>query len=1133
MPKKTLVYRDFSGGEVTSANPRTIKQNQLQLLSGMLVDEQGYLTTLYPPQKASEADAFKDATATLTKGRGLFYMKSDYSFLSGGNFAVTGGPFHYIIVIDAATGTLDISGGASGTKDEALFDMGAGSNVDFYFHNNILRIGDSNFVNGQFWFGPIGTSVTKKLLGNTYLQRWHSTLNTLPAPTYGLAGRVVGTGAASGANTTSIVPARLTDLADTVTGVADSSDSDNNVRFTTGTHGLAVGDTVILSGTEFYAGAHDVITVSDGTHFDIAKKYLDVAADETPEWRRKGDPHWFAGVGSGSGDIASAHTASKWFVSWQDESTDEVRAITSVANNDITKHAGTDVTSRSFEIYPYTGVGMNLDVYQSHGSDKGAWPPGDYEFGQTFVYEGDQESLITDLEGDDITIDANEVLYVKVLVGGLNVTNAVPATSGADGNDDLDPRLIGGRIYTRKSGTGDPWILLVDCDLRTNNLSAGGGTRLNLTDSLDGWTLRTGADTGEYIDRAQNRVMTSASNPDWVVYDPESNSPTYAEALDIIQVTGTSNAGTDDKEGAELGTTYFSTLVAGITYEVSAKVWSNSGTIDGFKFELGGTATSAFSISTSTTPITKNIVAASDAALRIYYVNASTTQWFIDDVSLKITLEGNIGTDFSRWRGFYSTQYTVKSPSPFTYEAINGFSQDEPALSFGVATYGYKTSVIANSRTFVANANYYRKDGVVTHMGDAILYSPPNKMDTFPPSNRLDIAEGDGDEFTCLMESGGQLLAFKESSLFIVDISNPNPAGWRLQGRHSGLGVKDICSAVKVESAVAFANYFGCWIYDNGQLQSLIDNKISVSQWQNWVGSQNIPNLGYDNISKKLIVIHDNEDVINAPKFYDLITGSWARGWDTSPSLGGVRTGIRYFMNGTESSGYDAANNTWSNFVTIPEVSNFDIRGHGGAGDSLTGKGAGAVVLVDEDDNAGTDVVDLRWFALKQNVTTYGTAELAGIANANRSRYCIVTRDEDFGAPNNIKKIYSVTIDYITETGDEVFNFDIRYEINGNFVTSHVGDEWLVMGSPLVAANQSGTGTASADEVNTIKIPFSSFSATSGAPIKCHSIALQIHTKDGDSGARQFVKILSIGMEYRIISKLIGTEATVSGDATI
>ena len=112
MPKKTLIYRDFSGGENTSANPRTIKPNELQLASGVMVDEQGYLSSFYPPQKASATANLKDFTYTVSPGRGIFYFKSDYSYVSGGNTA-DDGPYHYIMIIDRATGSISITDGTT------------------------------------------------------------------------------------------------------------------------------------------------------------------------------------------------------------------------------------------------------------------------------------------------------------------------------------------------------------------------------------------------------------------------------------------------------------------------------------------------------------------------------------------------------------------------------------------------------------------------------------------------------------------------------------------------------------------------------------------------------------------------------------------------------------------------------------------------------------------------------------------------------------------------------------------------------------------------------------------------------------------------------------------------------------
>ena len=1130
MPKKTHIYRDFSGGENTSANPKIIGQNQLQLAAGMFVDEMGYLTTFYPPQKSPDAAQLKDfgMFKSLYKGTNLFYFKSDYSYLSGNNWS-SEGPFNYIIIIDYSVNDLisyfSITDGDTLTRN--AFQIGTTRNFkpDFYKNGNNIRIGDTLPGQGQWWFGPIvgSSNGTKKILGAEISKRWHTEINNLASPTYGLAGRVSGTGHTD-SGTTTIVPVRVTDLAGTST-VANNS---GVVSFSATGHGMSNGDTVIISDSEYYSGSHTVANKGTDT-FEISKTWLSVASDETPEWRRKGDPDWFAGF---TDSVAAAQGANKPFVEWQYGGTLLLQRVTVAADNALTIVSGTAADDVLFEIYPTPGVGMNLDVYQSYGSDKGAWPPGDYEFGQTFVYNDDQESLITKMSGDDVTIDANEVLYCKVLVSGLNVNAAAPNTTGAGGNSDINPRIEKGRIYTRKSGTGDEWILLIDCDLRTANDATGGGTRLNLTDSLDSWSVRTAA------------------------------------------------------SGADV--------------------------------------------------------------------------------------DGNVDSTVTRWRGFNSTQYTIKSPSPFTYEAINGFSQDEPVIDFGAANLGYKTSVIANSRAFVANLNYYDTSGnLKASMGDAIVYSPPNKVDTFPPSNRLDIAEGDGDEFIALMESGSKLLAFKESALYIVDITNPNPAGWRLENKLSGLGVPHTCSTIRVESGVAFANYYGCWLYQNNQLNDLIQNKISISQWQNFIGDPaNEPNIGYDSISKKLIVVHNNENVSKYLRFYDFISGSWTR------SHGDGTTGDKgfaVFMNYHANFGladYDEANNTWSNFVTIPEGTINFTAGHGS-------KGGGAVVYVNEQDqsvsdslitgnnstfadasnwaehksagtpafinsstgtqrlrltgdtNAGeqgvkltggyinSDVAptvgkvymvsvdlywtttdpeigavfkiqyagattaaftvtgssastyhkyitaastdkelqifyenadetqwnvdnvyltevkaDLRWFSLKRNVIDYSNAIVDGDTKANRSLYNIVTREEDFGAPFNLKKIYAVTIDYITENTNGTFTFDLRYQINGNIQSSDLGTDWMsAPSSALIVDNQSTTGLATPNEVNTIRIPHTSFSATSNKPIKCHSIAFQIHTSDGVT--RQFVKILNIGIEYRIIKKTIGTETTAANDATL
>jgi hypothetical protein len=121
-------------------------------------------------------------------------------------------------------------------------------------------------------------------------------------------------------------------------------------------------------------------------------------------------------------------------------------------------------------------------------------------------------------------------------------------------------------------------------------------------------------------------------------------------------------------------------------------------------------------------------------------------------------------------------------------------------------------------------------------------------------------------------------------------------------------------------------------------------------------------------------------------------------------------------------------------------------------------------------------------------------------------------------------------MDYITESNDssdEVMKFSIRYQINGNLVTSDVGREWLDIDAPTyIAFNESMTGTTGGNSVNTWNAEYPEFSnnITFQKPIKCHSIALQIHTRSGSSGVRQYFKILNISMKYRIIGKTQDTE---------
>ena len=163
----------------------------------------------------------------------MFYFKSDYSYASAADTEGTG-PYHYLLVFDRATGNFSLTDGVTKTQ------VGDTNNKvqDFYFHNNILRIGnadadkqDNSIANeGQYWFGPIGDITGKSLLGHTYTKRWYLGKNDLTAPFFGLVGRCHGDTQIDD-DTTSIIAPVKTDLAGLSNGHGGHISQTPSIRF--------------------------------------------------------------------------------------------------------------------------------------------------------------------------------------------------------------------------------------------------------------------------------------------------------------------------------------------------------------------------------------------------------------------------------------------------------------------------------------------------------------------------------------------------------------------------------------------------------------------------------------------------------------------------------------------------------------------------------------------------------------------------------------------------------------------------------------------------------------------------------------------------------------------------------------
>ena len=929
MPKSFQIYQDFSGGVNTKTNPKNIEVNELSEAKGVLCDEKGAIRTSSPPAKIS---GLTDKAATISPGRGLFSFKSDYSYSDTANTSALR-ESEYICIADAANSDIDIygyndNGNAYGLKLDALSaGLGSGSalEAEYYYVDGALRVADASFDsnNTPYWFGHIGTTSKKKLLGVELDKKWLAQTNNLAPPTVGLVAPVLSGTASAAASTTTVIslPAQAA-LSKAITSFSDPS-SAGFTTVTSSSHGLSSnGMVVIITGTTSYNGEH-IISGKTTNSFNIPVQY--VANDATGNWTLKADTDNFQGWSSAVSDAVSG---SRWFLALD---VDEADVWKITASNDTNEQLTTEANSahdwdnEDFEIFPYPGDGILLEAVSSVGSNQGTWPRGDYEFAQSFVYEGNQESKVVKLEGDDITMESNEMMYIRVHVSGVSDLT--------QNNTYINQRLIGGRVYTRKSQSDDFWSLLIDIDFRVLDTGTGGGTRLSTIDDYDAWDTVRDADGGS----------------------------------------------------------------------------------------------------------------------------------------------GTLGITHSNFEGFKSKLYSVRRPSIESYENLNGFSSGEHALSFGEsAGYGYKTSVVAGSRVFVGNVYYKDTDGIAKRMGDTILYTPNNKYDTFPSSFKLDIGGSDGDEFTALAYSGGALFAFKKQSLFVIDVSNPSDAGWKLLNKHIGLGVAGPWAVINTGEGIAWVSKSGVYLFQGNNLVNLSSAKTSFNDWASFYDTTNQgPSIGFDPSSNKILV-SNNVNAGTSIRIFNLITKTFTDSYALATS------GTYWGLPG-------GSNTSMSNMVTftgseLQDGSNAAINPNGG-------------VLIYADESASGNNCDLYSLSL----ATTGT-----------SAFTIVTKDDDLGHPHTTKKIYEVNVEYVSTNVSTAI--DVRYEIDGNDTPDS--------SSTALGTNQSLTGVSGFDNTNVLNFKPSS-------PISCRSIAFRITNYNESSGSAVKLKILSISVRFRaILKKAISTETT-------
>jgi hypothetical protein len=249
---------------------------------------------------------------------------------------------------------------------------------------------------------------------------------------------------------------------------------------------------------------------------------------------------------------------------------------------------------------------------------------------------------------------------------------------------------------------------------------------------------------------------------------------------------------------------------------------------------------------------------------RIYWRDSTTKgKWeLLADISLIHGCRTSLDEEYKGWvsRQVSSKVCTVSigAHNLDTFETLNGYPSDVEFNHIGEAGVGYKTSVVANRRRFIASVKTKSEvTGLSIHNADRIMYSEINKFDTFVPTNFIDIGINDGESFIKLESFADRLLAFKEKTLYIINIGSGSDTQWFLESEHKNLGVEFNAAVVKTGAGVCWVNKNGLYLYDGSKITNL-QTKILEKDWKDFVNSDTM--IGYEPVNKHLCVVRDADN---------------------------------------------------------------------------------------------------------------------------------------------------------------------------------------------------------------------------------------------------------------------------------
>ncbi len=1067
MPKQFLKINDFSGGVVDAYDPRDLKMNEFAKIENLMLDKRSSLTT-FGGEKEHQDIPSGDAIV-ICPGYGLFsydtdHMKGDSNYAKARDEGE-----HWMAVTDAINGTVD------------LFDLSNGSVVSDKITLGTPRSFEPGLVNDEARIQVVSTTATPPSGASPPYKSDTIFLNTI----YGLTqnfkfpdgdgstwsfkvGDIVNISGHVRNTQNNLNALRIKSLTPATTyGEEGSSYLDDPVdrTFVGLSDGASTGNWAVYKGIS-----------SDSHTVTIVSEKLKITVDNSPADEdnvTSGAKLPLANISSGDeGNLKKSYVVSA-----------RLYTDSGAGSRDNMYFRLGNATSDSFSINEtakYHSIVLNPTSYVAY--DDGTYPAEINSAEGLVIY-----STATDVDDwfiDDINITRDGV-FMQFEHRVLYRTDNDGLTGGEYGN-----------VTTAKETSEVVLTLMpktvfhfVDEALRISDATLSTGTAgTPPKNKWWGYIKRTQFDI-DSIDIATG-VESVANEPKriidgWFSSDNDLPAPTEFQLVDHDDSSSLTYPGDTPGSGFDIhirdqSSTHndnYGTWLAG-DYECAL-----SFIYDGNQESLlyPTSSYSSFSVASDDTYLTIKIGAESDAdgtdrydervsGGRVYArKEGSDDDWqLLCEIDIKRGARVKPFGEFTAWAdGAGNNQAKVESiysldPNIDTYETLNGFSQNEKKITVSGVDEGYKTSIVANRRCFVANVKTQNKDGETIQMRDRIMYSPINKFDVFPRSFFIDAVKGDAEEYIKLEEYADRLLAFKNKRLHIINIQDPSSANWFLEDVKDYAGVAHHSATVKTEFGIVWVNREGCYHYDGKSIQNLIMNKIAETTWESFITTES--SVFYNPQKFYVCVLADYFGGDRNIYLYDFRTKSWIKGS--------------------------------SAFSNNQNRTNFTVDWNGNP----------TVVFQPLVDTDKWEIFPSSWescTAPNQGWTTIQTKVLIprewsdDLVEHQPDTVVLQTKDYDFGEPSLIKKVYAVTVTYAS---DSDLLSPISYAVDGStsFNSSFTGDF-------------AGSGTGSG---------WKKVRATLSSPVSCQSIALKISNPSG-LGTTEGLKINDITLEYRALRKRV------------